>query len=110
MVTRATSVMRLQVASRVGIAAKGYLAGEGPSTEQPDVDGRFRIMNQPAAGRIMVFDRISMSAVAMTRSKADGTWRVEGLDMSRKFLVIGFDDRGNHNAAIQDWVSPAPLE
>lgn len=110
MVTRATSVMRLQVASRVGIAAKGYLAGEGPSTEQPDVDGRFRIMNLPAAGRIMVFDRISMSPVAMTRSKADGTWRVEGLDMSRKFLVIGFDDRGNYNAAIQDWISPAPLE
>lgn len=51
-----------------------------------------------------------MAAVAMTRSKADGTWRVEGLDMDRKFLVIGFDDRGNHNAAIQDWVSPAPLE
>lgn len=51
-----------------------------------------------------------MSPVAMTRSKADGTWRVEGLDMSRKFLVIGFDDRGNYNAAIQDWISPAPLE
>lgn len=66
-------------------------------------------MNQPAVGRILVFDRATMAPVALTRSLPDGTWRVGGLDLSRKYLVVGLDDRGQNNAAVQDWISPAPV-
>jgi len=108
-VTKATRVLGMMVVSRASAAFRGFLAGEAPTVEQPDVDGRLRIMNQPSVGRIMVLDRITMSPVALTRSLPDGTWRVEGLDMGRKYLVIGLDDRGLQNAAIQDWISPAPM-
>lgn len=110
MVGRATRIERLMVASRAVSSSRGYLAGEAPSIEEPDIDGRLRIMNQPAVGRILVLDRISMTPVAMTRSLPDGTWRVNGLDLGRKYLVIGLDDRGLQNAAIQDWITPAPMD
>lgn len=105
MVARAIAIMQIKMATR-GVNV-GFLAGQAPTEEQPDLDGRFRIMNQPAVGRIMVFDRITMQPVAVTRSSADGTWRVDGLNPGRKYLVVGLDDRGLHNAAVQDWILPA---
>ena len=89
----------------------GYLAGEAPESSDPGApDGRFRILNVPARGRVSVHDRLTMRCVASTVSAADGTWRIEGLRTDRYFVVIGFDDRGFQNAAIQDWIRPAAME
>jgi len=67
-------------------------------------------MNHPAIGRLMILDRRTFDVVATTRSRRDGTWRVDRLALDMKFLVVGVDDRGNVNAAVQDWVAPAPME
>jgi len=92
-------------------AGPGYLAGEAPKTNDPsEPDGRFRILNQPARGRVMVLERGSGLCVASTMSKDDGTWRVDRLNPAIRFTVIGFDDRGLQNAAIQDWIAPAVRE
>ena len=51
-----------------------------------------------------------MRLVATTRSAADGSWRVDYLDPLEIYVVIGFDDQGRVNAAIQDWVRPALMD
>lgn len=86
----------------------GFVAGEAPAdAESPD--GRFRILNVPSRGRIVVLDRSSLSVVAATLSAADGTWRIAGLDRTRRYVVAGFDDRGTTNMASQDWIEPAEV-
>lgn len=106
---RGITRVRCSIGSRW--AGSGYLAGSAPVSSDPDApDGRLRILNQPAIGRIMILDRRTFDVVATTRSKADGTWRVDRLTLDMKFLVVGVDDRGNVNAAVQDWVAPAPME
>lgn len=86
---------------------RGYLAGTAPAAPAPDEpDGRLKMMNVPARGRIAIFERSTLTPIEETLSRPDGTWRVGGLDPSIEFFVIGFDDRGLVNAAIQDWVRP----
>ncbi|MGV4799034.1 hypothetical protein ACSMEB_08060 [Stenotrophomonas maltophilia] len=107
------AAVRIGVRSSSGQAwaGPGYLAGEAPKTNDPaEPDGRLRILNQPAQGRIMVFERGSGLCVASTMSRADGTWRVDRLHPAFRFTVIGFDDLGRQNAAIQDWIAPAARE
>lgn len=106
---RAITRVRCSIGSRW--AGRGFLAGSAPVSSDPDaLDGRLRILNQPSIGRIMILDRRTFDVVAVTRSRADGTWRVDRLMLDMKFLVVGVDDRGNVNAAVQDWVAPAPME
>lgn len=83
----------------------GYFAGEAPVSGSPD--GRFKILGVPAKGRIVVFERTSMIIVAETMSASDGTWRIDYLDPTLLYTVIGYDDTGAQNSAIQDWVKPA---
>lgn len=45
-----------------------------------------------------------MICVGEALSAADGTWSIPLLDPTIDLTVIGFDDRGLVNAAIQDWV------
>jgi hypothetical protein len=86
----------------------GYLAGELPPDPNPDeLDGRARILNVPSRVRIVVFDRSSLKIVTATRSAPDGTWLVDRLDPSRTYMVIGLNDAGTSNGAIQDWIVPA---
>jgi hypothetical protein len=88
----------------------GYFAGEAPATSDPeDPDGRAKKVNVPSVVRIGIFERGSMICVADTVSKPDGTWRVEYLNPDIFYTVIGFDDAGLVNAAIQDWVQPAAM-
>ncbi len=44
-----------------------------------------------------------------TVSAPDGTWRINYLSMQFAYLVLGQDDRGLVNAAVQDWVLPAAM-
>ena len=85
----------------------GIFAGRAPDPEVPDSpDGRFRKLNQPARGRIVLLDRGSLRIVASTLSEEDGTWSIERLNESLFYMVLGLDDSGQQNAAIQDWVKP----
>lgn len=45
--------------------------------------------------------------MASVISKLDGTWRVDGLNPALHYVVIGYDDLKQQNAAIQDWIVPA---
>jgi hypothetical protein len=91
-----------------GISGHGYLAGEAPATPDPDdPDGRAKKSNVPSRVRICVYERGSMYCVAHVVSESDGTWLVEYLDPNRFYTVVGFDETGLLNAAIQDWVQPA---
>lgn len=105
-----TDVMGLIDATRSDwVRGAGYFAGLAPDPGDPDsLDGRFRKLNQPSAGRIVVLERRSLLPVAHTLSAADGTWRIDWLNPALQFVVLGFDDRGTVNAAVQDWVSPEP--
>lgn len=49
-----------------------------------------------------------MALVADVRSSPDGTWRVERI-ADVEYIVLGLDEAGRVNAAIQDWVRPAPM-
>ena len=99
----------IDVPSRA-VSGNGYLAGEAPAapSDPASPDGRFRILNVPSRGRVMVFERGTTVCVASVLTAADGTWRVPNLDTSLPFTVIGYDDSGAQNAAIQDWVYPVP--
>lgn len=92
------------------VSGNGYLAGEAPAapSDPSSPDGRFRILNVPARGRVLVFERGTTVCVASVLTAPDGTWRVPYLDTSMPFTVIGYDDTGAQNAAIQDWVYPVP--
>ncbi len=68
------------------------------------------MQNVPGVVRINVHERGTMRLVETVRSAGDGTWRVDYLDQSELYVVIGFDDQGRVNAAIQDWVRPALMD
>ena len=97
---------------RASFRGPGYMAGEAPESGEPDaLDGRFKILNVPSRGRVVVMERSTLTVVDATLSKSDGTWRIDGLSTTLAYTVIGFDDRGLQNAAIQDWIvaaSPGP--
>ena len=100
----------IEVTRSDGVRGPGYFAGEAPDPLDPDaVDGRFRILNVPSRGRIIVYERESMRAMASTLSASDGTWRINWMHPMRDFIVLGFDDTGAQNAAVQDWVRPEPM-
>lgn len=49
-----------------------------------------------------------MTVVADFDSAQDGTWRVEYL-ADAEYLVLGLDESGTVNAAVQDRVRPSPM-
>lgn len=102
--------VRMGCTPMVQYLGHGYFAGEAPLTADPDEpDGRFRRLNVPGRGRIEVYERSTMTCVRTAISASDGTWRVEHLRTDFKYTVIGFDDTGLQNAAIQDFVVPADM-
>lgn len=93
------------------VCGHGYFAGEPPATSDPDdPDGRAKILNVPSRVRVSIYERQTMQCLGTTLSGADGRWRVAGLLPSLPFTVIGFDSTQTVNAAIQDWVKPAPYD
>jgi hypothetical protein len=100
------TLMGLITTRRISNDHVGMLAGSLPAPAPDSPDGRLKKLNVPAIGRIAVLERSTMRPVAMTRSAPDGTWRVDNLDVRLKYTVIGFDDEGLVNAAVQDWITP----
>lgn len=93
---------------RAGVhSGRGLLGGHVPPSPEPSSpDGRAKKLNVPARIRVCAYERSTMQCIASTRSAPDGTWEIAGLNPSLFFTVIGFDDRGIVNAAVQDWVQP----
>lgn len=88
----------------------GYLAGEPPATSDPDdPDGRARIINVPSRVRVEAYERAGMQCITQTVSAPDGTWRILGVSPDIDLVVIGFNDTGATNAAVQDWIRAAAL-
>lgn len=95
----------------VQMLGNGVFAGLAPDpADSESPDGRFRRLNVPGRGRIVVLERGSGRAVGSTVSAPDGTWRIDGLNPELFYAVVGWDDTGQQNAAIQDWVRPATPE
>ena len=101
----AATLMSFQSTRHPQLAGPGMLAGTAP-TVPLGPDGRAKILNEPARVRVVAFDRHLMRPVASTLSRSDGTWEITNLDPARYYAVVGFDDAGGVNAAIQDWVKP----
>ena len=90
------------------MVGRGFLAGSAPASSAPDApDGRLKILNVPAVGRVVAMDRATLRIAGTALSRPDGTWRIDGLARDVYYLVTGFDDRGRVNAAVQDWVMAA---
>lgn len=102
----AFNLSTLQLSRSVYYTGPAYFAGEAP-TAPDDPDGRFRVLNVPTRGRITVYDRSNMVVAASTLSAPDGTWMVDYLRNDLFYVVVGWDQTGAQNAAIQDWVKPA---
>lgn len=81
----------------------GYLAGEFPggitTVDGVPVAATVRIIFRPVSG-----EPGDGAVVAEVQSAPDGTWRVDGLDTSLRFDVIGRKE--GHNDVIMANVSP----
>ncbi len=100
--------LRFFTAPPFDLGGRCYVAGKAPDPSDPSsIDGRFRMVNVPSVGRIVVLERSTLRVAGTTLSRADGTWRIDGLSGKREFLVLGLDDQGRYNAAVQDWVLAA---
>ena len=92
------------------LCGHGYIGGDPPATPDPDdPDGRYKLLNVPSQGRVDIYERRSRICVASVISESDGTWQVMNLNEALHYFVVGFDDRMLQNAAIQDWIVPAPM-
>lgn len=86
----------------------GYIGGDLPPVPNPDeYDGRAKLMNEPGRVKVVLFNRHDFKPVAGTiSSSVTGQWRIERLNPDFAYLVLGLDERGLVNAAVQDWVYP----
>ncbi|MCR9089882.1 MAG: hypothetical protein NXI11_00835 [Proteobacteria bacterium] len=91
-------------------SGNGRIAGIDP--------GLLTVDSQPASRTIRLYDRGpaddmtalgSGTLVAEIKSNPDGTYEFPNLSQQRKFLVVGIDDDGEHNAAVADMIVPAPM-
>ncbi len=80
---------------------KGYIAGEVP--------GIVTVAGSAASRRVVVLDKQTRLPVRSTVSAADGTFRIDGLNPNRNFVVIAFDHQLQFNAVIRDNITPAPM-
>lgn len=104
-------VSRAHYISGGPVLGYGTIGGDPPPVPNPaDLDGRGKILNEPARVRIIAVDRRTWKPIASTISAADGTWRIHSLDETGSFLVVAVDQRGAVNAAVQDWVTPHVAE
>jgi len=102
-----TTFLGLAMVPRIEFRGAGSFAGLAPDPAvQGSPDGRYRKLNVPAVGRITLHERRGMQCIAQTYSAADGTWAFNSLDPAIDYTIIGWDDTGAQNAAIQDWLQP----
>lgn len=69
--------------------------------------GRVTVNSVGASKRVVVQKRNTLEYVASTHSTADGTWEIRGMPVmpERSLVAIAFDDTGQHNAEVLDFLS-----
>ena len=81
---------------------QGYIAGEGASIVTK--------AGAPAREKVTLClkdSELPLTRIAEQLSKADGTYRFDQLDESKKYIVLAFDSSGQFNAVIRDNITPA---
>ena len=78
---------------------RGYFSGEG--------SGIVTIAGTPARRRIFVFDEQTMMCVRDVYSHEDGTYRVDNLDETRTYILMGYDNLRQYNK-IDGWAGMKP--
>lgn len=84
---------------QIGLSGSGYIAGEAP--------GLVTVAGVPARRRVELRDKTTGRLVGVTLSGSDGTYRFDGLNPARKFVVMAFDHQLVYNAVIRDNITPA---
>lgn len=78
---------------------RGYFAGEG--------SGIVTVAGVPARRRIFVYDEQTMLCVRDVYSREDGTYRVDNLDETRTYILMGYDNLRQYNK-IDGWAGMKP--
>lgn len=78
---------------------RGFIAGQAP--------GLVTVAGSPASREVRALDRKSGLLLSRTRSAADGTYVLNGLDPRFRYTVIAFDHTETFNAVIRDNITPA---
>lgn len=84
---------------RIDLSGNGFIAGIAP--------GIVTVGGAPASRRIEVIDIQTRRTVASTVSAADGTFRINNLNPSRRYRVLAYDHQLVYNAVIRDNITPA---
>ena len=83
-----------------------FIAGTAP-------DGLATVDGAPARITVRLYRSVgggntpAFEFAGQVRSAADGTYRLNGLRADAKYMVIGHDPTGEHNAVVMDHITPA---
>lgn len=78
---------------------KGYIAGQA--------EGIVTVAGEPAARRIYLFARPTMTCIADTWSGEDGTYRFTRLSTDAQYLMIAADHKKQYEPVGYDYITPA---
>ena len=85
---------------------KGYIAGTGL--------GIVTVAGKPASRVVHLYARgygsQPLELVGICISRSDGSYRFDGLDLSRKYLVVAVDHKMAYEPVGWDWITPAVEE
>ena len=82
---------------------RGFLAGNLPVDNK---DGRVRHQNVPSRGRITLFDQLTYRLIAQVRADENGVWKIEGLDETREYYAISWDDSLKYESIVRSHLKP----
>lgn len=76
-------------------------------TDRHVLGGTTVVNGAPASKLVVVFNRSTMQMIAAKWSDSDGTWRMEGLPQyaPRELFVVHFDETGQFNAIVYDFIT-----
>lgn len=94
---------RIVTVARARDRGQGYLAGSLPVD---GIDGRVRHQNVPSRGRVTLFDQLTYKLIAQVRADENGVWKIDGLDPTREYYAISWDDSLKYEAIVRSHLKP----
>ncbi len=70
------------------------------------ISGVLTVKGVPSPRRVRVLSRTTGRLVAQNFSAEDGSYRIDYLSMDDTYTVIGLDNLNEHNACVQDAITP----
>lgn len=83
----------------LGTSYSGYIAGTG--------DGVVTVNGVAAIREIILFNALDLSVIHRSQSFNNGHYLLNGLDPSKKYLVMARDYNKEYEPAVFDYVTPA---